>query len=230
MTGGVALGPVLSGVLLEHFWWGSVFLVNLPAMVLLLVARPAPAARVERRRGAAASTCSASLLSLAAVLPADLRASRRSPPHGAGRPRVACDRRRRSLLGAAVRAPPAHRAHPMIDRRLFRDRGFSGRGRRQPVGMFALVGYAIFTTQYLQSVLGKSPLEAALWSLVPSVGVGFSAPFASGLAHRSAATRVAAGGLVVAAAGFGILTQAGTDSPVLVLVGAGVLACGLVAP
>ena len=49
MTGGVALGPVLSGVLLEHFWWGSVFLINLPAMVLLLVLGPIPAARAPGR-------------------------------------------------------------------------------------------------------------------------------------------------------------------------------------
>ena len=68
MTGGIALGPVISGVLLEHFWWGSVFLVNMPAMVLLLVARPAAAARVpgpaagplrpaQRRAVAGAPSC-----------------------------------------------------------------------------------------------------------------------------------------------------------------------------
>jgi DHA2 family multidrug resistance protein-like MFS transporter len=83
-------------------------------------------------------------------------------------------------------------------------------------------------TAYLQLVLGYSPLRAALWSLVPTIGVGFSAPFASGLAARVGTSRVAAGGLLVAAAGFGVLTRAGTDSLLLVLVGAGVLACGLV--
>ena len=131
-------------------------------------------------------------------------------------------------LGAVfVRRQLSH-PHAMIDADLLRNRVFTTAVGTNAISTFALVGNAVFMTAYLQLVLGYSPLRAALWSLVPTVGVGFSAPFASGLAHRFGATRVAAGGMVVAAAGFGTLTQAGTDSLVLVLVGAGVLACGLV--
>ena len=72
MTAGVGLGPVLSGVLLAHFWWGSVFLVNLPAMALLLVVGPLLLPRGERRRGAPFDVLG-SVLSLAAMLPDHLR-------------------------------------------------------------------------------------------------------------------------------------------------------------
>ena len=59
LTGGIALGPVLSGILLEHFWWGSVFLINIPAMVLLLAARAGAGARVPQPGRPGGSTWSA---------------------------------------------------------------------------------------------------------------------------------------------------------------------------
>ena len=65
LAGGVGLGPVVAGVLLEHFWWGSVFLINVPFMLLLLVIGPCCRSPAARQPG---STCSA-LFSLAAILP-----------------------------------------------------------------------------------------------------------------------------------------------------------------
>ena len=225
MTAGVGLGPVLSGVLLAHFWWGSVFLVNLPAMALLLGVGPVLLPKGERRRGVPFDVLS-SVLSLAAILPT-IYGIKEWAAHGSELRWVACIAVGLALGAVFLRRQLRH-PHAMIDPGLLRNRVFTTAVGTNAIGTFALVGNAVFMTAYLQLVLDYSPLRAALWSLVPTVGVGFSAPFASGLAHRFGATRVAAGGMVFAAAGFGALTRAGTDSLLLVLVGAGVLACGLV--
>lgn len=85
-----------------------------------------------------------------------------------------------------------------------------------------MLGSAYFTTQYLQSVLGRSALEAALWSLLPSVLIGAAAPATTSLVQRGVArAHVVTGGFVVAAAGYGLLALAGTHSLWLVLAGAG---------
>jgi MFS transporter, DHA2 family, multidrug resistance protein len=225
MTAGVGLGPVLSGVLLAHFWWGSVFLVNIPAMALLLVVGPALLPKGERRRGAPFDVLS-SVLSLAAILPT-IYGIKGWAAHGTELRWIACIAVGLALGVVFLRRQLRH-PHAMIDPELLRNRVFTSAVGTNAICTFALVGNAVFMTAYLQLVLGYTPLRAALWSLVPTVGVGFSAPFAATLARRYGAALVAAGGLVVAAAGFGLLTQAGTGSLLLVLVGAGVLACGLV--
>jgi DHA2 family multidrug resistance protein-like MFS transporter len=93
-----------------------------------------------------------------------------------------------------------------------------------------MMGSAIFTTQYLQSVLGKSPLSAALWSLLPSVFIGFAGPVTAQLIQRGVNRGyVVAGGFAAMAAGYSMLALVGTDSLWLALAGAGVLACGMVA-
>ena len=225
MTAGVGLGPVLSGVLLAHFWWGSVFLVNLPAMALLLAVGPVLLPRGERRQGAPFDVLS-SVLSLGAVLPT-IYGIKEWAAHGTEPRWIVCIAVGLTL-GAVFLRRQLHHPHAMIDADLLRNRVFTSAVGTNAISTFALVGNAVFMTAYLQLVLGYTPLRSALWSLVPTVGVGLSAPFASGLARRYGAARVAAGGMVVAAAGFGLLTQAGTHSLLLVLVGAGVLACGLV--
>jgi DHA2 family multidrug resistance protein-like MFS transporter len=118
----------------------------------------------------------------------------------------------------------------MIELRLFRSRGFSGAVVLSLIAMFAVVGFAIFATQYLQSVRGMSPLTAALWSLVPMSGTGAAVPLSQLLVQRIDRAYVAAGGLVLAAAGYLVLTQVQAASPIwLLLAGASVYAGGAVA-
>lgn len=227
MTGGIALGPVLSGVLLEHFWWGSVFLINLPAMTLLLVVGRSllPEFRVTSGRR---FDVTSSALSLGAVLPV-IYGIKTWAADGFG---VGCLAAivGGCMLGGVFLARQHRLGHDaMLDLSLLKVRGFAGSVGANAMATFALVGNAVFLTQYLQSVLGMAPLTAALWSLAPSVAVGAAAPAAPALATAFGRGRVVAGGFAAAAGGFGVLTTVTPHSPLaVVLVGAGVLSAGLV--
>jgi DHA2 family multidrug resistance protein-like MFS transporter len=226
MMGGISLGPVLSGFLLEHFWWGSVFLINIPAMVLLLVL--APLLLPEFKSSATGRfDLFSSLLSLVAVLPV-IWGIKECAAEGVSWIPVAS-----ILAGLAIGMIFLRRqrtaANPMIELPMFRSRAFSGALAANTVAMLALVGNAVFLTQFLQLVLGMSPFKAALWSLVPSVAVGGAAPLATALSQRVDRAYVLGGGFVLGAAGFAVITQVHVESSLaVVLVGAGLLASGLV--
>ncbi|GAA1761639.1 MFS transporter [Nocardioides hankookensis] len=225
ITAGVGLGPVLSGILLAHFWWGSVFLVNIPAMLLLLAVGPVLLPRGTTRPGEGLDLVSAAL-SLVAVL-ATVYGIKAWALHGTDIRWILCIGVGLGLAVAFVRRQLRH-PRPMIDPALLRNRAYRTALAGNTVCSFALIGNAVFMTGYLQLVLGYSPLDAALWSLVPTVGVACAAPFAAALGQRFGRIRVAAAGLVGGAAGFIVLLAVGTDSLLLTLVGAGVLAAGLV--
>jgi MFS transporter, DHA2 family, multidrug resistance protein len=226
MMGGISLGPVLSGVLLEHFWWGSVFLINTPAMLLLLVLAPVLLPEFKATVRGRFDLLS-SFLSLGAVLPM-IWGIKELAAHGVAMlPIVSIVLG--LLVGLAFIQRQRTAEHPMIELPMFRNRAFSGALAANTIGMVALVGNAVFMTQYLQLVLGMSPLKAALWSLVPSVVVGGAAPLGTALARKVDRAYVLGGGFVVAAAGFGVLTQMQVESSLVVLLGgAGLLAAGLV--
>ncbi len=223
MMGGISLGPVLGGFLLEHFWWGSVFLINTPAMVLLLVLAPMLLPEFKSP-DAGRFDLIGSALSLAAVLPA-IWGLKELAAHGLSTlPVVAIVAG--LVFGAMFVQRQRTASDPMIDLAMFRSRAFSGSLAANTIGMLALVGNAIFMTQYLQLVLGMSPFRAALWSLAPSVVVGAAAPVATALARRFDRAYVIGGAFVLAASGYGVLTQVG--SLAVILIGSGLLAAGLV--
>ncbi|MEU3986321.1 MFS transporter [Streptomyces sp. NPDC026672] len=226
MTGGIALGSVMSGVLVEHFWWGSVFLVNLPAMVLLLIA--GPLLLPESKNPAPGRFDRLSVpLSLAAVLPV-VYGLKEIPSEGWHVRYVVSVAVGLVFAALFVRRQRAAES-PMIPPALFRGAGFTPAIVLTLVSAFGMMGSAIFTTQYLQSVLGKSPLEAALWSLLPSVLIGGAAPATTAIVQKGARRgHVVATGFAVTAAGYALLALAGTDSLWLVLAAAGVLASGVV--
>ncbi|TWD79249.1 DHA2 family multidrug resistance protein-like MFS transporter [Kribbella amoyensis] len=226
MLGGISLGPVLGGFLLEHFWWGSVFLINTPAMVLLLILAPLllPEFKAPVR---GRFDLLGSVLSLATVLPV-IWGIKELAAHGIGVAPVAAIVAG-LLLGAAFLRRQRTATHPMIELPMFRNRAFSGALAANAIGMVALVGNAVFMTQYLQLVLGMGPLEAALWSLVPSVAVGGAAPLGTALAQKMDRAYVLGMGFLIAASGFVVLTQVEVESRLWVLLaGSGLLAAGLV--
>ena len=119
---------------------------------------------------------------------------------------------------------------PMVDVRMLAERRFGGSVAVNVLAMFAIMGNSVMLTQYLQSVLGMSPLTAALWSLAPSVVVGAAAPLAARLSVSAGRPPVMAGGFAVAVTGFLLLTRVEPTSPLaLLLVAAGLIAGGLVA-
>ena len=225
MTGGVGLGPVLGGALLEHFWWGSVFLVNVPAMALLLVVGPVLLPRGEVRREASFDLPSAGL-SLGAVL-TTIYGIKEAAVHGL-EPRWLVLVLIGWALGAVFVRRQLRHPRPLVDPTLLRNRRYAGAVAANAIATFALVGNAVFMTAYLQLVLGKSPLHAALWSLLPTLGVALATPLAAAASARVGRSPVLVAGLVVGAAGFVSLTQSDTTSLWPVLIGAGVLAAGLV--
>jgi DHA2 family multidrug resistance protein-like MFS transporter len=227
MTGGIALGSVMSGILVEHFWWGSVFLVNLPAMALLLVLGPVLLPESKDPSPGRFDWLSVPL-SMAAVLPV-VYGVKEIPSEG-WHPLYVVS----VTVGLLFAALFVHRQRttgsPLVPPALLRSRGFTPALVLNLVAALAMMGSAIFTTQYLQSVLGMSPLAAALWSLLPSVFIGVAGPLTAQLVQRGADRGyVVAGGFAAMAAGFVLLALTGTDSLWLVLTGAGVLACGMVA-
>ncbi|MFI2644922.1 MFS transporter [Streptomyces sp. NPDC018610] len=226
MTGGIALGSVLSGVLVQYFWWGSVFLVNLPAMALLLVLGPLLLPESKNPAPGRFDLLSVPL-SMAAVLPV-IYGLKEIPSEGV-RPLYVVS----ITVGLLFAGLFVHRqrtaASPMIPPALFRGRGFAPAVVLNLVSAFAMMGSAFFTTQYLQSVLGKSAMEAALWSLLPSVPIGMAAPVAAQLVQKGVnRAYVVTAGFAIAAAGYGMLALTGPDSLWLVLAGCAVLASGIV--
>ncbi|MDX3229510.1 MFS transporter [Streptomyces sp. ME19-01-6] len=225
MAGGVALGSVLSGLMLSHFWWGSVFLINTPVMVLLLILAPVLVPEFKDPAPGRFDLLSVPL-SMGAVLPV-IYGLKEAAAHGFSGPRalwIAAG----LLIGLVFVHRQRTHAHPMISPGLFRRRGFGSSIGLNLMASFAMMGSSLFTTQYLQSVLGKGPLEAALWSLLPSVMVGAAGPASAAIAQKVNRAYVIGSGFLVAAAGFGLLALADTDSLWLVLIAAGVLASGIV--
>lgn len=227
MITGVSIGPVISGALMEYFWWGSVFLINTPAMLLLLVLAPILLPEFKDPDPGPFDGLS-SVLTLAAILPAiygikELGADGFAPVPAAC---VAVG----LVFGWLFIRRQKTAAAPMLDVELLSRRAFKGGVLFAMVSNWAMIGFAIFTTQYLQSVLGMEPLEAALWSLVPSLGVFVASGVATAFSRTVDHAYVIAGAFTLTAGGFAFLTQLRADSPLwMVMVGAGALSSGIAA-
>ncbi|GLY70112.1 MFS transporter [Amycolatopsis taiwanensis] len=224
-SGGMAAGPVVGGWLLEHYWWGSVFLINVPVMLVLLVAGPLLLPEARDPAPGRFDPISA-LLSLAAILPV-VFGIKRFAAHGADPFAVL------AVLAGLVFAVVFVRRQrglpdPMLDLTLFRHRAFSVSVLTNMLGVFALAGLLFLVPQYLQLVLGLRPMTAALW-LLPTTAAGVAGSLAAArLARRVRLPWLIGGGLLAGAAGFLVLVQIGVDGGLamlvlgLVLVGFGV--------
>ena len=170
-SAGAAIGPLLGGMLLEYFWWGSVFLLAVPVMVLLLVLGPMLLPEYRDPDAGRLDLLSAAL-SLVAVL-AVIYGLKQIAEDGLGwRPVLSIVAG--LAIGRAVRAPPAAPGRPAD-----RPRSCSGSpafsavaGDLHASASSSCSASFLFIAQYLQLVLGLSPLEAGLWTL-PVVGAAF---------------------------------------------------------
>jgi DHA2 family multidrug resistance protein-like MFS transporter len=217
---GGAVGPLVGGVLLEWFWWGSVFLSAVPVMALLLVLGPLLLPEFRDPAAGRLDLGSAGM-SLVAVLAA-IYGLKQLAQDGPGWLAVGC-----MLAGLLVGVGFVRRqrrlADPLIDVRLFADRAFSAALTTNLLSFFVGFGALLFTAQYLQLVLGLSPLQAGLWSLPSSAGFILGSMATPLLVRRAAPVAVMAAGLAVAAAGFGLLTQLDSSGGLAVLVAGSVV-------
>jgi MFS transporter, DHA2 family, multidrug resistance protein len=226
-SAGGAIGPVLGGVLLERFWWGSVFLLALPVMALLLVLGPRVLPEYRAPDAGRLDLVSAAM-SLVAVL-AVVFGLKLIAQDGIGGLAVSA-----VLVGLVVGAVFVRRqltlADPMIDLRLFRNRSFNASLATNLLGIFIVVGYFLFVAQYLQLVLGLSPLEAGLWSLPSAFGFIVGSNLAPRILRVVRPAYVVGAGLAMAAIGLGVLTQVGgsPNADLAILAGASlVISLGL---
>lgn len=198
-SGGAAFGPVVGGVLLEHFWWGSVFIINVPivllALVLAVIWVPSRPGNPQRPFDLLASLwVMGALVGLALAIK---EAGKADP----------------SLLQASVAACTAvicaltflrrqrQTTVPMIDFTLFRDRSFLAGVITATVASAALMGMELVVSQRLQLVVGLSPLQAGLTILPIPLGAFIAGPLAGLALPRIGAERILSTSLALSAAG-----------------------------
>ena len=212
---GGALGPLLGGVLLQHFWWGSVFLIAVPVMLLILLVGPMLLPEYRDPETGRLDILSAAL-SLVAVLLV-IYGLKQVAEDGTGwLPLVSI------LLGVILGKLFVRRQRrlpdPLIDIRLFSSPAFSTSLAAYTLSTFVGFGIYVFIAQYLQLVFGLSPLRAGLYT-VPSMSAFFVGSMVVPLiARRIRPAYVMSGGMMLAAAGFLVLTQTDQHSSVTTLV------------
>ncbi|MFI9585642.1 MFS transporter [Streptomyces sp. NPDC052236] len=213
---GIAIGPITGGVLLEHFWWGSIFLINVPVVVIALIAMtllvpdskdPEPG-RIDPL-GVALSIVGLVLLVYGIIRGGELAdfgtASVLLPLLG----------------GLAVLAGfvlhERRSDHPAIDIAYFKKPAFAAAVAAIALVFFALMGVTFFSAFYLQSVRGQSPLEAGLLLLPLAVAQMIFAPRARLVVDRFGARAVCTIGMLMVAAGLSAFTVFDAATPLWVL-------------
>ncbi|GAA4704447.1 MFS transporter [Phytohabitans rumicis] len=206
LMGGIAVGPLVGGVMLAHFWWGSVFLLAVPAMALLLLV--GPALLPEHRDPTPGRLDLVSVaLSLAAILPAIY--GLKELARDGWEPVPAAVLVTGIAVGVAFVRRQRNLPHPLLDLRLFADRGFSTALVSMLVNTMLPGATMVLITQHLQLVEGLSPLDAGVWML-PAVLTGIvSVQVAPLAARRIRPAYLIAAGMAVAVSGLLVITASG---------------------
>jgi EmrB/QacA subfamily drug resistance transporter len=194
---GVALGPISGGFLLQHFYWGSIFLVNVPIVAFALVSGffLIPTSRDPSKPKQDPVGATLSVVGLMSLVWAIIEA----PSRGWGSP---------AILGAfAVAAVvlgvfawwETHSDHPMLDVRFFRNPRFSAASAGITLLFFAMFGMLFVLTQYLQDVMGYSALQAGIRFLPFAAGMLVVAPLSARLVERTGTKVIVSSGLAISA-------------------------------
>lgn len=202
-SGGAALGPVLGGVLLEHFWWGAVFLINVPVMAAFLLLAPFLLPETKDPEPGPFDPLSAALsvLGLVGVVYA-LKAGVK----GLDATVVAAGALGLALLAWFV-VRQRRRDSPMVDVALFAHLPFTSAVAINVISVFAAMGLMFFLPQYLMLVQGLGATQAGLWMLPLAAATVAGTLLAPPLARRVPVRTVVMAGLVLVIAGFGVGTR-----------------------
>jgi len=212
----VAVGPVTGGYLLEHFWWGSVFLVNVPIVVVALVAgrvlipnsKDPHASRLDPL-GLALSIAGVTTLVWAVI---------EAPSHGWTSPGILVAFAAAGALIGGFLWWELHTDAPMLDVRIFTNLRFSAGSLSITIAFFALFGFVFTVTQYFQAVRGYSTFEAGVRTLPFAVATGIASPLAPKLVNRFGTKAIVTWGLTSMAIGMVVASTATATSSYLVIV------------
>ena len=214
---GAATGGVTSGWLLQHFWFGSIFLLNVAVVGIALVAGAflVPSSRDERQPALDPLGALLSIAGLGTLIYAIIEAPERG---WASAPTLVATIAAAAILGAFV-VWELRTAEPMLDLRFFRHPHFTAATASITLIFFVMFGMFFIVTQYLQSVLGYSPLEAGLRVAPWAAAYMVSAPLSARLVERWSQRRVVTTGLTVVAVGLALLSRSGSQAhyPLLAL-------------
>lgn len=211
---GAAIGPLVGGVLIQYFWWGSVFLLAVPVMGALLVLGPKLLPEFKDPNARKLDIISAAL-SLATILFVIY-----------GIKHIAQDGwQLQSImfvgvgvaLGIVFLQRQRKLEYPLIDLRLFRLPTFNTALITLLLGVFVAFGVFLFLSQYLQLVLGLSPIEAGMWMLPWALAFVVGSTITPRIVHKIPPILIIAGGLAVTAVGFGMLVQIDASTSFLFL-------------
>jgi MFS transporter, DHA2 family, multidrug resistance protein len=223
-SAGAAIGPLVGGVLLESFHWGSIFLMAVPVMALLLALGPRYLPEYKDPSPGRLDLASAAL-SIAAIL-ALIYGIKTGATEGFGTVAIGA-----TLAGLAIGAAFVRRqqllAEPMIDLALFRKPAFAGALSANTMAFAVIFGMEVFVAQYIQLVLGYSPIEAGLWSLPPAIAFIVGSQLTAPLAARLRPVTLMLGGLGFGLVGVALLTQVSAGGIGILIAGLVILSLGL---
>ncbi|MFC7597070.1 MFS transporter [Terrabacter sp. GCM10028922] len=204
--GGMAVGPLVGGVLLQHFWWGSAFLLGVPFMVLLVVVGRRVLPESDRQAGARVDLAS-SVLSLAAILP--VIHGFKEIARGGNTTTALLTMSAGLAMGVVFVRRQRRIDNPLVDLALFRSRAFSTALAVMLVGGVVMAGVSFLSSQWLQLVAGLDTLGAGLWMLPANIALLIGSSSSAKIAARLGTARTMASGLVVCAAGLALYTLVG---------------------
>jgi len=211
----LAIGPITGGILLAHFWWGSVFLVNVPIVIVALAlmfvivpdSRDPKPGRLDPI-GVGLSIVGITVFVYGIVRGGDV---------GWGTPEVWLELFGGVALLGGFLAWERRVSSPMLDLTLFRSRSFSAAVAVITLVFFAFMGLVFFLSFYLQAARGFSPLQSGLLLLPLAAGQLFFSSRSANLVARFGAKRMTAGGLLLMTVAFGYYVRAGAHSPIWLL-------------
>jgi DHA2 family multidrug resistance protein-like MFS transporter len=226
--GGMTAGPLVGGLLLQSFWWGSAFLIGVPVMALLLVVGPRVLPEYRDENAGRLDLASVGL-SLAAILPVIYGLKELAREGWAPALALAV----LAGVGFGVRFVRRQRtlADPLLDLGLFARPAFGVSMGIMLQGGVVMAGISLMGAMYLQTVEGLSPLTAGLWMLPTNIVMAVGSLAAPKLAAALGTTRVMSGGLFVAALGLGLMTFVqGSGQQALLVTGLVVASGGMSLP
>ena len=207
---GIAIGPLSGGWLLEHFWWGSVFMVNIPIVILALTGGRlfVPESKDPSPRGLDPLGALLSIAGLGVLVWAIIEA----PVQGWTDPTTLSAFLAGAVLIAGFIAWELHTDHPMLDVHFFANPRFSAASTAVTMVFFALFGSTFLQTQYLQFVMGYSAFEAGLRVGPVALVLMVTAPLSARLVERVGTKYIVAGGLAIVSLSLVLLSFATVTS------------------